>query len=66
MNYLIKDLIVRLESQMKKDEKDASEMAELEVKDAMLILHGKIIGLELCVKELKRMVEYNEKGLLNK
>jgi L-serine deaminase len=61
MEYLIKDLIVKL-SDRKKVEMNIIETYKKEkLKDLILISSGKIIELDHLISDLKEMLKYNSK-----
>lgn len=61
MEYLIKDLIVKL-SDRKKEEMNLIEIYKKEeFKDLLLISSGKILELEHLICDLEEMLRYNSK-----
>jgi len=65
MKYLIEELVKRLELQKKKDAQQVNDFKDKDNKTLVLLNAGKIIAFDLCINELKRMLEYYKISSLN-
>jgi hypothetical protein len=64
MEKLVEDLIIRLESQKRKDENLIHELQPDKDKTLVFLNAGKIIAFDLCISELHRLIEYNNASRL--
>ena len=66
MEYLINELIERLEKTRSEEKARTLQYQQLGVEKAVLLLTGKILALEFCIGELQKMIAYAHQGEIHK